>query len=91
MYFFNVLPGTSVVLVFLGGVEVVCHKEGDMQLLGWTVVLLCQWILRKVSFSAPQKNKNWFLIAQRCVRLVRLETNIRHVHLIPECISQKLT
>lgn len=71
-------------------VGVVCHTEGDMQLLGWTVVLLCQWILRKVSFSALQTNKQTnkqclFFIARRIARLVSLETTIRHVHPRPEC------
>lgn len=34
-------------LFFFPGV--IRYKEGDMQVLGWTIVLLCQWILRKVS------------------------------------------
>lgn len=74
MAFFNVLPGTGVVFLSLFSffflVGVVCHKEGEMQLLGWTVVLLFQWIPRKVSFSAPQTKER---------RVVR-----RHVHIIPE-------
>lgn len=59
MWLFNVLPGTRVVFFFIIIIIIGSgrHKKGDMQLLGWTVVLLCQWILRKVSFSAPQTNK----------------------------------
>lgn len=39
---------------------VVRSLEGDMQVLGWTTVLFCQWILHKVSYSGTKQTVQLF-------------------------------
>lgn len=51
---------------------VVRFKEGVMQVLGWTIVLLCQWILRKVSsyHDGGGGEGGIFTLQQRCALCV---------------------
>lgn len=65
-----VQPRTGVVFRPPG---VVRFKEGVMQVLGWTIVLLCQWILRKVS-SYHDRGGEIFTLAQRCALCVWRQT-----------------
>lgn len=85
---FYVQPGRRVVIFFLfffffSGWS--ANKEGDMQVLGWTIVLLCQWILRQVSLFVCLfliiTRKKKCICNHRDVRVLRLE---EHTHI---CLS----
>lgn len=70
-----------VVFVFVG---VVRFQEGDMQVLGWTLLLLSQWILQKVSCCYEKKQSS-----RRVLGVWILRAAFVGRHLLHSCLKHK--